>query len=199
MHATIRIGLTGSVGSGKSRVRHWLGERGAAILDLDQVAHAVVTEPAMVRQLVEAFGEVLLDPSGQVDRSILAAMVFADSDALSRLEALVHPPVRRAAREWLGRVEHPLAVIEGVKLVEGGLAAQLDRIWLVSCSTAERRIRLASRAWNAVQIERRIAAAPPMLAQLAAADRVIDNSGPWSRTVAQLERAWLLEIARRMG
>lgn len=199
MQLRIRIGLTGSVGSGKSSVRHWLGERGADLLDLDHVAHAVLAEPQMLRRLVETFGDTVLDSQGQVDRAFLASLVFDEPAALAQLEALVHPEIRRAALAWLRGSAAPLVVMEAVKLVEGGLAAHLDQTWLICTSKAERRKRLAARSWTADQIERRIVAAPPMLAQLAVADRVIDNSGPWSRTEAQLERAWRREIAPRLA
>ena len=91
---TVRIGLTGPIGCGKSTVAAWLAERGAVVVDADAIARQVTDEPAVRAAIVAAFGSAVAGPEGGLDRGALAATVFGDPDALARLEALTHPHVR---------------------------------------------------------------------------------------------------------
>lgn len=185
------IGLTGDVGSGKTTVRRWLAERGAATLDADEVVRRLLRDDrAVVESVIEAFGPEVRAAHGAVDRARLAAVVFEDAEALRRLEAIVHPVVRRVADDWLGRRSERVRVVEAVKLVESGMHEALDELWLVVCDRAVRRRRLAERGWDAAEIGRRMAAAAPLRPRLALADVVIDNTGPSAATEVQLERAW---------
>lgn len=184
------VGLTGDVGGGKSTVRAWLADRGAAVLDADEVVHRLLArDDAVIAAVAGRFGAGMVGPPG-VDRPALAAVVFADPGALAALEALLHPAVLAAVRAWLAAARADVAVVEAVKLVEGGLANEVDRVWLVTCTAAERALRLRGRGWSAEQIARRLAAAPPPGPRLARADVVLDNSGPWVATQAQLRAAW---------
>jgi dephospho-CoA kinase len=92
----ILVGLTGGIGSGKSTVADLLRERGAVVLDADDFARAaVVAGSEGLRKVIERFGPEVLGPDGELDRRKLASIVFADPAALSDLEAIVHPEVRR--------------------------------------------------------------------------------------------------------
>ena len=135
---TVRIGLTGPIGCGKSTVAGWLGERpGVVVIDADRVAREVVEpgEPALDAVLAR-FGPDVLRDDGSLDRAALGRIVFADPAALRDLEAITHPAVRprilaaidRAAADGAAAV-----VIEAIQLVEGGLAELCDEVWLVTC------------------------------------------------------------------
>src|SRR6185436_6502762 len=89
---TVRIGLTGPIGCGKSTVTAWLGELGAVVIDADGVAREV-TEPGApgLAAVADAFGPEIVREDGSLDRAALGRIVFADSEALARLEAIVHP------------------------------------------------------------------------------------------------------------
>lgn len=192
---TLRIGLTGPIGCGKSTVAHWLAELGAVVVDADVVAREVVEpgEPAL-EAVFEAFGAGVRTPDGMLDRAALGRIVFEDPAALARLEAIIHPAVRPrvlaafSAAEAAGAVA---VVVEAIKLVEGGLAAICDEVWLVACDPATQRSRLAERGLAADELERRIAAQGDIRSRLApAATRVIDTSGTLAETRAAVAAAW---------
>ncbi|HXR27908.1 MAG TPA: dephospho-CoA kinase, partial [Candidatus Baltobacteraceae bacterium] len=147
-HRTVRIGLTGPIGCGKSTVAGWLAARGAIVLDADAVARDVTDEPAVRAAIVAAFGPAVARPDGGLDRAALAATVFGDAGALAKLEALTHPLVRTHLEAAIAAAEAegaPAVVIEAIKLVEGGLAAACDEVWLVTCDPEAQAWRLAER------------------------------------------------------
>jgi dephospho-CoA kinase len=179
---TLVIGLTGPIGCGKSTVAAWLGELGAIVVDADLVAREVVEpgEPALV-EVLEAFGPDVAAPDGSIDRVALGRIVFTDPEALSRLEAIVHPAVRPRILDHIAAATRdgaPAVVVEAIKLVEGGLAALCDEVWLVVCDATAQRDRLAARGADAADTEARIAAQADIVERLMpAATRVIDTSG----------------------
>jgi len=197
---TVRIGLTGPIGCGKSTVASWLGELGAVVIDADEVARDVVARgTSELDAVVAAFGPEMLLPTGDLDRARLGRLVFADPEALVRLEAIVHPAVRprilRAMAEATA-ARAPAVVVEAIKLVEGGLAALCDEIWLVACDGAEQRARLTGRGMASDQAEQRIAAQRDVTRRLrAAATRVIDTSGSRDAAQARVLEAWTAALA----
>ena len=140
-----RIGLTGPIGCGKSTVARWLVDRGGYRIDADELAHAVTApgEPA-VAAIRRRFGPSIVPDSGVVDRAALAAIVFADAAALHDLEAIVHPAVRSRVQAELEAAANrgaPFVVIEAIKLVEAGLAAECDEVWLLECEPQQEAFR----------------------------------------------------------
>lgn len=187
-----RIGLTGNIACGKSTVLQELQHLGAAVLDADAVAHQVMRPgtPAHAA-VISAFGPGILAPDGEIDRRALGAIVFADPAALARLEAIVHPAVVAYTEEWLTGVTAAVAVIDAIKLIEAGIADRCDEVWVVTCPPEERARRLQEhRGLGSEEAWTRIRAQPPQEEKVARADVVIDNSGPVSRTLAQVRRAW---------
>ncbi len=175
---TVRIGLTGPIGCGKSTVAGWLGERpGVVVIDADQVAREVVEpgEPAL-EAIVARFGPDMRRADGTLDRAALGRIVFADPAALRDLEAITHPAVRPRIRALIAAAEEAEAdavVIEAIRLVEGGLAEICDEVWLVTCEPSVQRTRLIDRGESAETADQRMAA------QAGFADRV----GPIATTV----------------
>jgi len=180
---TIRIGITGPIGCGKSTVAGWLGERpGVVVIDADVVAREVLDpgEPA-VDAVIARFGSDLLRADGSLDRAALGRIVFDDPAALRDLEAIVHPAVRPRILTALADAERDGAaavVIEAIKLVEGGLAGLCDEMWLVTCDPATQLERVVGRGSDPADAARRIAAQGDLAERLRpAATRVIDTSG----------------------
>lgn len=179
---TVVIGLTGPIGCGKSSVAGWLGERpGVVVIDADLLARAVV-EPGepVLDAVIARFGEGLRRVDGTLDRAALGRIVFSDPAALAELEAFVHPAVRPrvlAALERAEANESEAVIIEAIKLVEGGLAAYCDEVWLVTCEPLAQLERVVGRGTGRVDAERRIAAQGDLAGRLRpSATRVIDTS-----------------------
>jgi dephospho-CoA kinase len=211
------IGLTGNIACGKSTVLDMLRERGAQVLDADRVTHELQAPGQPVyHAIVTEFGPGILSaPAGPIDRRALGAIVFADSAALQRLEQIVHPAVRERIMAWLASVatsdwglgtrsaevansqspipipHPPIAVIDAIKLLEGGWKQLCDAIWVVTCPPEQQLARLIStRGMREDEARARIAAQPPQAAKVAQADLVIDNSGSLEATRRQVEVAW---------
>ena len=197
---TVRIGLTGPIGCGKSTVASWLGELGAVVIDADDVAREVVARGTPgLGAVIREFGRGMLLPTGDLDRFRLGRLVFADPDALRRLEAIVHPAVRPRILDAMAEAEAagaPAVVVEAIKLVEGGLASICDEVWLVTCDGAEQRVRLSGRGMPSDQASQRIAAQGDIAERLRrAATRIIDASGPREVARARVLEAWAAALA----
>ena len=207
------IGLTGNIACGKSTVLDMLRERGAQVLDADRVTHELQAPGQPVyHAIVAEFGPGILSaPAGPIDRRALGAIVFADPAALRRLEQIVHPAVRERIMSWLdsmgdggqaqrrgelrmgvGKSQPPsVAVIDAIKLLEGGWKQICDAIWVVTCPPEQQLARLIStRGMREDEARARIAAQPPQADKVAQADVVIDNSGPLEETRQQVAAAW---------
>jgi dephospho-CoA kinase len=192
---TLRIGLTGPIGCGKSTVAAWLAELGAEVIDADDVAREV-TAPGTgaTAAIAAAFGAGLLRADGSLDRAALGRIVFRDPAALARLEAIVHPAVRPVILERMdlaAAVGVPGVVVEAIKLVEGGLATLCDEVWLVTCDAEDQVARLLGRGTDQADAEARIAAQSGLVERLApAATRIIDTSGSPGGARQVVEAAW---------
>lgn len=178
----LRIGLTGPIGCGKSTVAGWLAARGAAVIDADEVARAVTApgEPAHDAVLAR-FRDAVRAPDGTLDRAALARLVFSDPAALADLEAIVHPAVRPRILAAIAVADAKgarAAVVEAIKLVEGGLAELCDEVWLVTCDPEAQRARLAARGMTPSDAERRIVAQGDLVGRLRPhATRVLATDG----------------------
>jgi dephospho-CoA kinase len=164
-----------------------------------------VTPPgsAELAAIVREFGGSVLRPDGSLDRATLGRIVFAEEAALARLEAIVHPAVRPRILEAMAAAERdgaPAVVVEAIKLVEGGLAALCDEVWLIVCDPAAQRSRLAARGADPADTEARIAAQSGMATRLApAATRVIDTTGSEDGARRRVVQAWSAATGRGAG
>ena len=143
---TVRIGLTGPIGCGKSTVAGMLAEHGAVVIDADRLVREVYEDAAVREAVAERFGPGVRSPDGSIDRAALARIVFDDAGALRALEAIVHPAVRPRILAGIDAAEAGRAaavVVEAIKLVESGLAGLCDEVWLVTCDPPVQRGRSA--------------------------------------------------------
>lgn len=182
------LGLTGSIGSGKSTVAGMLAESGAAIVDADAIARELLAPgQPLVAEVARVFGPGLLDEAGALRRRALAERVFADREELARLNALVHPRVRA---EELRQIEalrsRALVVLDVPLLFEAGMRDLVDLAAVVTISERERFRRLRARGLSEREVLARLGMQMPQSHKLALADAVIDNSGTLARTRQQV-------------
>ena len=198
-----RIGLTGSVGAGKSSVARRLGARGALVIDADVLARRATEDPAVLERIAEALGpELLVD--GRLARAATARRVFDDPAARRRLEAIVHPWVRRAmvaaeAAAMATATPAPLVVHDVPLLFENGLDADMDATVVVDAPFAQRVARLAARSgMDEAAVRARDAAQLDPAEKARRATFVIDNRGDEEDLDAAVADLWprLLGVAR---
>jgi dephospho-CoA kinase len=191
-----RIGLTGGIAAGKSVAAARLAERGAVLIDYDVLSReAVAPGSPGLAAVAEEFGSGVLAPDGSLDRPALGAVVFADDDARARLNALVHPVVRRLAaeREAAAVAADPAAVVvhDVPLLVETGRAGGFDLVVVVHTPAATRLDRLVrTRGLDPAEAAGRIAAQARDEDRLAVADIVLDGSGDPDGLRAEVDALW---------
>ena len=200
----LAVGLTGGIGAGKSSVADLLVERGAVLIDADRIAREVVVPggPAYA-PLVERFGPGIVAPDGTIDRPALAALAFADPEALAALNAITHPAIgvvmteRRAAQEGGDAV-----VVLDVPLLTPAHRDLLSLavVVVVDCPVDLAVARLVEqRGFSRADAEARVAAQVPREERLAGADYVVDNAGDRPHLVAEVDRVWAELERRRAG
>jgi len=189
----ILVGLTGGIGSGKSTVSNALAERGARIIDADQITRELQAPgQPLLGELAARFGSGILTADGALDRPALAAIAFSDAEALADLNKLVHPAVgkeiARRLEEAAGTedvvvmdipllTENPREGLQGIIVVDVPVETQVERL-------------VKYRGFSEDDARARIAKQATREARLATADFVVDNSGPVDALAPQIERLW---------
>ena len=209
----IIIGLIGRIGVGKSTVAKRFAAHGAHVIDADRIAHEVLEDDDVVREIVDRFGADVVDAEGRIRRRAVADRVFGSAPehagALEWLEGLVHPRVRGRIAARLEAIrghegEHggrAVVVLDVPLLVQSGWADRCDRLVTVSCSDDIRRQRLADRHWSPAEQEARETAwsRKYKAAGLPSEKMVtVDASGDLAYTWAQVDRIWS-ETLRLIG
>jgi len=202
-----KLGLTGSIASGKSAVGEMFVALGAHLIQADRIAHGLMLPGQPVYQEVVAhFGQQILNPDRTINRSQLAQAAFAPDpihrqSRIAELNQIVHPAVLRAQVEWMAEIElqykdqNPVAIVEAALILEAGAAHQFDRLIVVTCSEAQRIARFAARQnvdleTARKEVARRMAAQLPESEKIKAADFIIDNSGSLEQTREQVLQLW---------
>ena len=189
----LKIALTGGIATGKSHVLEGLRRRGVPCVDADALAHGVeAAGTEATRAIAARFGDGVLARDGSVDRTKLGPIVFADSAARSDLEAIVHPAVYRAIRAGLRAFEltgNPqLAVVDVPLLFESGRASDFDSVIATVCKPDIQLTRLMARGMNEEAARQRLAAQLPAAEKATRASHVIDTSGTFEETDAQVDK-----------
>lgn len=191
--ATLSVGLTGGIGSGKSEVLKRLKARGATVVDADLAARRVV-EPGTdgYDAVVKEFGSEVVGPDGALDRPKLGAIVFADPGKLAALNAIVHPRVAALMAEWADAApEGGIVVYDIPLLVEGGADRGYAAVIVVDADEEVRYARLlANRGMSRADAAARMAAQASREDRLAAADYVIANNGSLEDLDQETDRVW---------
>ena len=191
------IGLTGNIATGKTVVRRMLEHLGAYTIDADGLSHRAMGKGAPgFEPTVTTFGKWVLDAHGDIDRKKLGSVVFQDPDAMSRLEAIIHPLVREAVDVLIRRSTRPVVAVEAIKLLEGDLRGRCNSIWVTYAPPALQVERLiASRSMSREEAQQRISAQGSQTDKIAVADVVIRNGSSYDDLWRQVEEAWNSDCA----
>lgn len=191
----LKVGLTGGIGSGKSAVSDELASYGATVIDADAIAREVV-EPGTpgLSEVVEEFGDRVLAADGSLDRAALGEIVFADSDRLAALNAIVHPRVGERSGQLMEEAlaaDTKVVVYDVPLLVENGLGSLYDVVVVVDAPDETRVERVSvNRGMPREQVRARIRAQADRDTRLAAADLVVDNSGNRDELRGRVAELW---------
>lgn len=193
------VGLTGGIGSGKSAAADEFARLGATVVDTDAIAHEL-TGPggAAVPDVQRLFGRALLDSSGAMDRKRMRDLVFSDPEEKARLESLLHPMIRAESGRRIASAKGPYVVHVVPLLIESpDYRAKVGRVLVVDCPEALQVARVWQRSGLPEgEIRRIIASQIQREKRLAAADDVIDNSGPIAALQQQVRQLHENYLAR---
>lgn len=196
-----KIGLTGGIGSGKSRVADLFKEWGAAIIDTDAIAHQLTQAGAeAIEPIRQAFGSNVIAPDGSLNRGLMRDLVFADSTARQRLEAIVHPMIGVVTQRLADQAEGCYLVLVVPLLVESGhWRSRVDRICVVDCDPETQISRVQARSGLTPEAITRIMSAQASRSErLAAADDVVLNDAgvtfdALARSARKLHDKWCVQ------
>ena len=186
------LGITGSVGTGKSTVAAYFKELGAELINADTVAHSVIKlgTPGY-KKIVSLFGRRALSSSGAIDRKRLGKIVFEDSRLLNKLNSIVHPEVITVVKNRIRKSRSKMIIFDAPLLIEAGLINLVDELIVVRVSRPVQIQRLRCKTGlSSAQIIARIKAQMPLSAKIKMADFVIDNNGTKIKTKKQVVSIW---------
>jgi dephospho-CoA kinase len=191
----LKIAITGGAGTGKSTVARMFADLGAEVLDADQIAREAVAVGAPAwQELRRRYGADYFHENGELNRSRLAQLVFADPEERRRLDGLIHPRVEaelQARVAELGRRGVALVLVEVPLLFEAGRDAAFDRVIVVTAPEARQIRRLRGRdRRGADEIRGILKAQWPLAHKVARADYVVDNGGERRLTARQVKNIW---------
>ncbi len=196
------IGLTGVPGAGKSLVAKYLEERGAIILSGDEAGREVVGKvPIILKRLVHAFGESILNKDGSLDRRLVGQIAFSDPEARGKLNRIIHPHLLKTLKTWIkqrrARSPKKLLVVDAALIFEWGIADWFDYILVVTARRDLRIKRMMDSGLSKKEAADRISSQIPQRTKAALADYVIENNA--GRSILRKKVDEFLDLLQRAG
>ena len=192
----LKVGLTGSIAVGKSHVLSVLKELGCQAIDADQIARDVVAlgTPGL-KSVTEEFGSGVLNEDGALNRKRLGAIVFGDEAKRTRLNSILHPIIIAAQdqriREFEAKDPNGIVIIDAALMIESGGYKRLDKLIVVHCNPEIQLQRLMKRdGFSREAAQERIDSQMPQEDKIKYADFLIDTSGNFADTRAQVEKVF---------
>ena len=194
------VALTGGIGSGKSTVGQIFAQLGATVIDSDQLARDVIERGSIgFNEVVAKFGDEILK-NGDIDRQILASLIFKDPAKRSELEQITHPLIRKAFEKVVSSALPDSIVINQIPLlVESNHDYRFDHIITVSASESIRSERLIKRGLTNEQIKQRMQAQATDQMREDIADSVIVNEKSEQEITDQVEKIWEQLLSKNVG
>ena len=191
-----KVGLTGSIAVGKSTVCDIFRELGCHILDADQAARTVVKRgSAGLDQIVQHFSADILQPDGELDRTVLGTIVFGDEEKRRLLNSIVHPLVFKVQDQWLESLEKSdpggIAIVDAALMIESGGYKRFNKLIVVWCNADIQLARLMQRdGFSIEEARRRIDSQMPQEDKKKFADYLIDTSTSLHDTRSQVLKVY---------
>jgi len=196
-NCTLKIGLTGNIGTGKSTVAKLMEKYGANVLDADKVVHKLLEREDIKQKLLQKLGKDILTPEGKVDRKKIAERVFKNPDLLKWLENLLHPEVYREYENFC-RERGGICVLEAALIFEKGNQNRFHYTVLVYAPKEVAKKRALRRGMTEEDFNRRWEKQLDIDRKRELADFVIDNSGSLEETERQV-RELMAYLQKELG
>lgn len=183
------IGLTGGIACGKSTVSSYIQKKGFLVVDADRIARKVV-EPGSkgLAQIRETFGTIYLRPDGALNREMLGKKVFAEPEALKKLNSITGPLILEELKKELNTTAPVIFLDAALLLEEEQYRNLVDEVWVVSLKPETQLERLINRnGYGFRQAKNRIASQMRDSERVKQADAVIDNNGTMEETLRQVD------------
>ena len=177
-YRTFKVGLTGGIGSGKTTVSEQFSKLGVPVIDADVIARELLSPGSETSKLVlKEFGDDVADSQSNIDRTRLRQLVFEDTSARKKLEAILHPIVHRRIQQLADAIDAPYCIVVIPLLFEAGHQDLVDRILVIDTKEENQILRAATRDQSsAEEIRKIIASQMPARERNARADDVIHNN-----------------------
>ena len=197
----IIVGITGGIACGKTTVSELLAEKGAIPINADEIGHQLLkADSPVIGELVDAFGQEILEESGDVSRKKLGAIVFNDKSAREQLNTILHPLIIQRSRTLARQLvmENPSCVVllDAPLLIEAGAYNSVDLIVVVTASPETQlqrileRSQVQNRPLSETEAQARIDAQMPVAEKVKYADVVIENEGALDELNKQVDALW---------
>jgi dephospho-CoA kinase len=204
MFGMLHVGLTGNIASGKSFTARLFAEMGAHIIDADRVAHGLLAAGTKTcLKIVEAFGEQILAPDGEIDRKKLGRIIFSNPEKRARLNQLTHHDVGAEILRQVFELEQAssqgIVIVDAALIVETGSYKMYDRLVVVTCDYLLQIARLMSRdQLSETEAKARMSSQMPIEEKLKLADYTVDTSGTLKQTRDQVESIYRSLLIQEM-
>ena len=186
------IGLTGGIAAGKSLVSAYLKKCGYEVIDADIIARDVVQKDSFgLRKIAQAFGEEYL-LNGELNRAKLGTHVFGDKKELDKLNQIMLPLIKEEIAKRIAQSQSPVIFVDGATIIESGMSADFDQLWLVEAQEDIQLKRLMKRDnLSALEAKKRIDSQMPLEEKRKYAQVCLINNGESSELLAQIDQALL--------
>ena len=191
---TVICGICGGIGSGKTYIAQQFQLFGAAVFNADHVGHRMLLHDDVKACLVKRWGKAVLDEASEIDRSKVAALVFAQTTQAQRdrefLQAVTHPLIEQELEAFIANSDSEVVIIDAALLLETGWQSVCHQIIFVDALAHVRLNRCQQRGWAEGQFRSREAAQWSLEQKRSRADFVIDNNGDVKRTTEMIGKVW---------
>jgi len=186
------IGLTGSIGTGKTTTANIFKELGAVIIDADEIAKGIVKPQSLAwQEIINTFGNIVCNSDLTINRQYLGELIFNDTASRERLNQITHPLILEEINKQIQAQNNKIIIIDAPLLIEAGVHWIVDKIIVVITTRDTQIKRLKLRNFlSDLQIEARRDSQLPLEIKIERADYIVDNNGNILETTKQIKRIW---------